>query len=983
MRLPVIESSLGPDREDSVRVTRVIAELQSNLRGTVRGDVLERGLYATDASPYDVMPIAVVAPRDTSDVTTAMEICSSHALPVLPRGAGTSLGGQTVNAAVVMDFSPFMNRVVSIDADGRTARVQPGLVLDDFNRTLKPLGLGFGPDVSTSTHATLGGMIGNASAGAFSLIHGMTDEHVLSIDGVLADGTGHHFGTGCSGDDPVIGRILQELRSVVEPLREEIDARFPKVRRNVGGYRFDDLLEMFDRSGPGNFDQVNLGRFLSGSEGSLAITSEATVRLVEPSRGRALMVAAFATVTDACRRVEALVGAGPAAVELMDAFIIDAASKQAVYASDVALLPTVGGMRAGAILFVEFHAEDHSVAEAAAHAAQAQAGLDDESTRIFLDPKEQRRLWAIRTTGLGLISKVVGSVQPMAGLEDCGVPIDRLAEFQPAFESLIRDRGWSGVFYAHASVGLLHVRPRIDLSSDADRASFRALRDETLELVRAHGGSISGEHGDGRIRTDLVHRMYGSRIVEGFKDVKAIFDPRGLLNPGSKVVPRDPLSDLRVDRDRPGIASGPFFFRWAEGGPLAEARACNGNALCRRIEGGAMCPSYRALRDERHSTRGRANALRLALDGRLADETGEEPGGNPWSRPDVEETLSLCLSCKACRHECPSNVDLAKLKAEYLAQSYAGGRRKSVRTRVLGRAGLLLKRAARVPRLSRALTSIPGIDAIIARVLGLDPMRRLPRPSAPVAGTFAATVGADAPVVVLLGDCFSTSIEPDLQDDAERVLDAFGYRVRRVSLVGCCGRPQISAGLLDEARSLVERSAGPLAAELDSSGAVAMIALEPSCLSALREEWRELESDVPATTTDRLARASVSIESFLEERWDVHPRRPRVSLPDSITVHPHCHAKVDRDHFRKLLDHVGAVDAKVLDSGCCGLAGSFGYVAEHAALSKRIFEQSLGATVDDADGGPLVASGTSCRHQCDDLANLAALHPATLIARGL
>jgi FAD/FMN-containing dehydrogenase/Fe-S oxidoreductase len=983
MRLPVIESSLEPDREDSARVARVVAELESNLRGTVRGDVLERGLYATDASPYDVMPIAVVAPRDPSDVTAAMEICSSHAMPVLPRGAGTSLGGQTVNAAVVIDFSPFMNRVISIDADGRTARVQPGLILDDFKRTLEPFGLGFGPDVSTSTHATLGGMIGNASAGAFSLVHGMTDEHVLSIDGVLADGTSHHFGTGCGGEDPVVDRILQELRSVVEPLREEIEARFPKVRRNVGGYRFDDLLEMFDRSTPGSVDQVNLGRFLSGSEGSLAITSEATVRLVEPSRGRALLVAAFASVTDACRQVETLVGAGPAAVELMDAFIIDAASKQAMYAPDVALLPTVRGARAGAILFVEFHGEDHAVAEAAARGAQVQAGLDEDSTRVFLDPKEQLRLWAIRTTGLGLISKVTGSVQPMAGLEDCGVPIDRLAEFQPAFESLIRARGWSGVFYAHASVGLLHVRPRIDLSSEADRASFRSLRDETLELVRAHGGSISGEHGDGRIRTDLVHRMYGARIVEGFQTVKTIFDPRGLLNPGSKVVPRDPLSDLRVDRERPGIASGPFFFRWAEGGPLAEARACNGNALCRRIEGGAMCPSYRALRDERHSTRGRANALRLALDGRLADEAGEEEKGAPWNRPDVEEALSLCLSCKACRHECPSNVDLAKLKAEYLAQSYAGGRRKSVRTRVLGRAGLLLKRAARLPRLSRALASIPGADAIIARMLGLDPMRRLPRPGVPVAEAFTATVGVDAPVVILLGDCFSTSIEPGLQDDAQRVLDAFGYRVRRVSLAGCCGRPQISAGLLGEARSLVEQSAGPLAAELDASGAVAMIGLEPSCLSAMQEEWRELESGVPSTTTDRLASASVSIESFLEERWDAHPRRPRVTLPDSITVHPHCHAKVDRDHFRRLLDHLGAIDAKILDSGCCGLAGSFGYVAEHAALSRRIFEQSLGETVDESNGGPLVAAGTSCRHQCDDLANLAALHPATLIARAL
>ena len=465
-----------------------------------------------------------------------------------------------------------------------------------------------------------------------------------------------------------------------------------------------------------------------------------------------------------------------------------------------------------------------------------------------------------------MISKVTGSVQPMPGLEDCGVPIERLADFQPAFDTLIRRHGWSGVFYAHASVGLLHVRPRIDLSSDVDRSSFRTLREETLELVLAHGGSISGEHGDGRIRTDLVHRMYGERIVEGFKAVKMIFDPRHLLNPGSKVVARDPLADLRVDQDRPAVTTGPFFFRWPEGGPLAEARACNGNALCRRIEGGAMCPSYRALRDERHSPRGRANALRLALDGRLASEENVGEETMPWNRPDVEEALSLCLSCKACRHECPSNVDLAKLKAEYLAQSYADGRRKSIRTRVLGRAGVLLKRAGRIPRISRTLASIPGVELIVARILGLDPTRPLPRPCVPATRTFASSAEVNAPVVLLLGDCFSTSLEPGIQDDAERVLDAFGYRVRRTSLVGCCGRPQVSAGLLDEARVLVEQSAGPLASELESSGAVAMIAIEPSCLSAIREEWRELESSVPRTTADRLAEAVTSIESFLESR---------------------------------------------------------------------------------------------------------------------
>ncbi len=972
----------GGGGTESAELAEVLAAIDSNIEGDVRGDRLTRGLFSTDASPYAVTPLAVVTPRNASDVATTMRICREHGVPVLPRGGGTSLAGQTVNIAVVLDFARFMNGVLEIDADARVARVQPGLVLDDLRRALDPHGLTFGPDVSTSTHATLGGMIGNASAGSHSLVHGMTDEHVLGLDVVLADGTGNHLGIGAASRGPAVDALRSGLRSIVEPLRSEIRTRFPGVRRNVGGYRLDDLLDMYDRSDVGTDDAVNLGRFLAGSEGSLAITTAASIRLVEPPGGRSLLVLAFSEVAAACAVVEALVSSGPAAVELMDRHIIDAAARQPVFAADVELLPTPGGRRAGAVLFVEYHAEDVGIAEAMARDGMRAAGVAADAGVIVRDPALQARLWAVRTTGLGLISKVAGTVQPMAGLEDCGVPLERLSTFQPAFEELIHSHGWSGVFYAHASVGLLHVRPRIDLASGSDRDAFLRLREETLELVLEHGGSISGEHGDGRIRTDLVHRMYGPAIVEGFRRIKTLFDPSNLLNPGNKVVARDPLVDLRFDRDAGAIDPVDSHFHWPTGGPLAEARACNGNGLCRRSGGGAMCPSYRALRDERHSTRGRANALGLALDGRLVE--GESTSSMPsLGREDVLETLDLCLSCKACRHECPSNVDLSKLKSEYLARSFDAAGAIPFRSRVLGRAGLLLRRAARTPRLARWLASLPGSTALAARILGLDATRPLPRPAPRDRRSFTPTVTEDAPAVVLLGDCFNAALEPGHLHDARRLLDAFGYRVIPVALDGCCGRPQISAGLLREARRLVERSAPSLHATVRKHEAVAVIALEPSCLSALREEWRELRSDVPDSTTGAIAERATSIECFLDAGWADHPRRPMIRIPEGATVHPHCHAKVEREAFRRLFDRLGAVDALVLDSGCCGLAGSFGYVAEHAALSRSIFEQSLGEVIVDRRDGPIVAPGTSCRHQCGDLAGVEAIHPIRLLAEGL
>ena len=959
------------------RFRGAVRDLGSIVRGEVRSTTLDRGLYAADASPYEVMPIAVVSPLDGDDLRLTVAWCGERGIPIIPRGAGTSLAGQVVGEAVIVDCSPHMNRILEVDPERSLARVEPGVVLDDLRRRITSDGLAFGPDVSTSTHATIGGMIGNSSAGASSLVHGMTDQHVLGIDGVLADGDRVDFTT----VDPSIHgssrplELARRLAEIVRPIESEIDARFPRVSRNVGGYRLDDVSDRLLR-GDG---RVDLGRFLAGTEGTLAVTAAATLRLVPRPRERVLLVIAFSNVADACGQVSGLVETGPSAVELMDAHIIDAAAAQAVFEADVRTLPGIDGSRAGAVLLVEYQGDDRNrLVETARRAIEA-AAIDAARTSIVEDSELQARTWAIRTTGLGLISKPDGDHLPMPGLEDCGVPLDRLSSFQADFDHLIGSHGWTGVFYAHASVGLLHVRPRIDLSSSSDRDAFLRLRDQTLDLVLSYGGSISGAHGDGRIRGDLVARMYGPRIVEAFKEVKHAFDPAGVLNPGNKTGERDPLDDLRFDHERAGEQDGPFHFQWPEGGPLAMARACNGNGLCRRHDGGAMCPSYRAMLDERHSTRGRANALRLAIGGRLATDADD----GIWGRADVDDVLSKCLSCKACRHECPSNVDLSKLKAEYQARA-RGGRRPNFRERILGRAGLHLRRASRARRLARAAASVPGSTLLAARLLDLDPCREIPTvaPHAAQAPT-RRHAAADAPVVAILEDCFTSSLEPGILEDAAVVLDAFGWRVERLALVGCCGRPQVSSGLLEEARALVEASAESLRDDLRRCEAEALVVLEPSCLSALKEEWRELVTSVHQEVTETIASRSTSLEGFLDHEWERHPRRPSARVPDGVVVHPHCHAKTARGSTSSLLRRLGASDAEVLDSGCCGLAGSFGYRRENIELSREIFHQSLGERLDRERPEVLVAEGTSCRHQCRDLANVEATHPARLLARAL
>ena len=924
MRLPVLETN-----------ERINRDLTARVRGEVRGSHVDRAMYAVDGSLYEVEPLLVVAPRDVDDVVSVVEYANTHGLPLLARGAGTSLAGQSVNTAIVLDYSRFMNEVLEIDPDARRARVQPGVVLDQFNRALAPHGLKFGPDVSTSTHATLGGMIGNSSAGAYSLVHGMTDAHVEAMRVVRADGSRAELGLGTPPS------LVAALAAIVRPLEQEIDAKFPKVMRNTGGYRLDDVLAQLRQSTPETNDAVNLAQFLAGSEGTLALMSEATVRIVErPTRVR-LAVFGFHSVGEACAHVERLVASGAAAVELMDGTIISGAASQPVYERDVALLPRMDGELPGTVLLVEYHDDQcDGVAEGA-------------NRCVYDDAADQRRLWNVRKVGLGIISASPGPKHAIQGLEDCAVPLERLVEFQTRFVELMKAHSTDGVFYAHASVGLLHVRPRFDLRQPLERSSFHRLMDEVLAMVIELGGSISGEHGDGRIRANLMRAAYGTKICAAFDEVKALFDPAGLLNPENITAERDPFESLRREGTSVKMET---YFEWPDGGPLAAAEACNANGLCRRAEDGAMCPSYRVLCDERHVTRGRAAALKAVFRGEVG-----------WEDESAHETLDLCLSCKACKHECPSNIDVAKLKAEYTAQRYRAKGSVPASARRLARTGSLADLAARLHPLPTLALAVPGVASIAKRFLGVAPSRSLPVPGKSLArGTFGA--GAK---VLLFPDCFTRSFDPHIAEAAVTVLTALGYETVIPEGAHCCGRTAISAGVLDEARTQIEATAASLA----SHDVAAIIVLEPSCLSAIKEEWQELKTSVDRRTMAALAEKSCSLETFIAQ----HPRAidvPTIETP--VVVHAHCHAKLDGPVTVEALRRLGYQNVELVDSGCCGMAGSFGYMRATDGLSRAIAEDSLGKAMGSRGEAVVVAAGTSCRHQLSDCFDVAAVHPAQL-----
>ncbi len=981
-----VVSSPRPTASDIADHAGIARELAELIDGDVRFGHHDRMLYATDASIYQVEPIGVVIPRHVEDVKAVVAYCAKHDLPILPRGSGTSLAGQAVNRAVVLDFSPYCCRILAIDPQRRTASVEPGVVLDELNRQAAPHGLMFGPDVATSTHATLGGMIGNNSAGAHSILYNRTVEHVEALTVLLADGAQIELGEGAAARDERVADLTRRVAEVVMPLAKEIRSRYPKTLRRVNGYNLDLLLDQFERSQPGRFDQVNLAHLLCGAEGTLGITLRATVRLVATPKLKGLVIVAFAEIDDALSAVNSILQTKPAAVELIDHLIIDLARKNVEYRRYVDLLPTVNGETLQAVLYVEYFADEASDLRAKLDALVSQfpAGR----TAQYTEAPAMTSAWKLRQAGEPLLHGIPGQRKPLTFIEDAAVEPGRLGEFVREFRRIVAAHGTEAAYYAHASVGCLHMRPLICLRDPKDMKAMAAIATEVTDLIKQFGGALSGEHGDGRARSGLLRRFYGEALCDGFGAIKRIFDPHNRMNPGNIVDPQPMTEALRV-RPKKATVEIPAvktYFRYdREHGFGAAVEMCNGAGVCRKLVGGTMCPSYRALRDERHATRGRGNALRLAISGQLSGD-GQTPA---WDDPETIKTLDLCLSCKACKTECPSNVDIAKLKAEYTAQRYAGSGGAPAHIRRFGDVRRISRLASALYPLVNAMGRFAPTASIIRRALGIAPQRSLPRFGPSLYRWFTAreTGATDGPVVVLVPDCFTIYGEPRIGRAAVVVLEALGYRVV-LPRMGCCGRAAISTGLLDQAQDVCRDAAEALLGWMDTNEVQAIVGCEPGCISAIKDEWQELEMGVDPADLRRIADGCELIEDFVEIKWDEHPKRPSIEVDSGggpVLFHGHCHQKAlwGIERSTALLGRLFGDRLRVLDSGCCGMAGSFGYTVDHYELAMRIGELSLFGAIRAEPQATVVAPGTSCRHQILDGTGRRAVHPIESVAAAL
>ena len=985
------------------------SELARRLRSAVEGAVLfdaaSRGRYSTDASIYQVEPVGVLVPRNDADVRAAFDVCRDLGVPMLPRGAGSSQCGQTVGAALVIDHSVHLDRVVAFDADARTITVEPGIVLDKLNAWLRPHGLWFPVDVSTAAQCTLGGMAGNNSCGSRSIAYGNMVHNVVAIDALLSDGTAARFGPEAAmrGGGPRIRTLVDGLRGIGERERAEIEARVPTVLRRVGGYNIDIFHPRSER--PYTPDgSVNLAHLLVGSEGTLAWTRTLTLELAPLPQHRTLGVVNFPTLHRAMACTRAIVGLKPSAVELVDRTMIELAR------SNPAFRPMIDAALIGApdaILLVEFIGDTADIPARQLDdlcALMGDLGLPDSVVRMTA-AAPQRALWEVRKAGLNIMMSMRGDGKPVSFIEDCAVPLEHLADYVDRLSAVFRKHGTRGTWYAHASVGTLHVRPILDMRRDG-AVRMRAIAEEAGALVREYKGAFSGEHGDGLVRSEWVAWQFGPRLTRAFEEIKALFDPAGLMNPG-KIVRPSRMDDTTLFRYPPGYRAEPVataldWSAWdvrsdpvtgtvsapGTGGDPTRGfgkavEMCNNNGNCRKFDAGTMCPSYRVTRDEQHVTRGRANTLRLALSGQL--DAG-------LASASVRDALDLCVGCKGCRRECPTGVDMAKMKIEfqYHWQRVHG---LSLRERVIAWLPRWAPWAARLSWLANLRERLPGAARLLQAGTGLSSQRSLPRwrrdTFAPVQPGGPTTGRVD---VVLFVDTFTHYFEPENAYAALAVLQAAGYTVAIAradagdatpSRPLCCGRTFLAAGLVDEAKHEARRVVAALAPHV-ASGAV-VIGLEPSCLLSFRDEFLVMGLGDEA---QRLSEHAMLLEEFLaREHGAGRLRLPLVALPEShALLHGHCHQKAFDavSPARTVLQLIPGLTVDVIESGCCGMAGSFGYDAAHFDVSMRMAELSLLPAVRNAEAATLiVADGTSCRHQVADGTRASGAREAVHVARVL
>ncbi|MGV3719484.1 MAG: FAD-binding and (Fe-S)-binding domain-containing protein [Actinomycetota bacterium] len=969
-------------------------DLRAALEGEVRFDEISRLLYATDASIYQIMPIGVIVPRHAADVQHAVRIAAKHGVPVLPRGSGTGLAGQTVGAALVLDFTKHLNQILELNAAERWVRVQPGVVLDELNAYLKPHGLAFAPDVATSNRASIGGMMGNNSCGAHSILYGRTVEHVLEQRVVLADGSSAHFAEVSLKEwdrratlDTLEGRIYQGVRRICEEQAEEVEARFPRIMRRVGGYNLDEMVRN---------QRWNLAKLAVGAEGTLVAVTEAKLNLVPLPAYSGLLVSHFDDLIAALRSVTLIVSREPAAVELIDRIILD-------LTRDNRTLALARSFLCGdpdAIMVTEFYADTPQELESRlGELRQALEAAGHGYAHVpLIEAADKKKVWDVRKAGVGVLMGMKGDAKPAGFVEDTAVPVEVLADYISDFRALLAEYGLEACFYAHASVGCLHARPILNLKSATDQRRMREIASRVADLVLHYGGVMSAEHGDGLARSEWQERMFGPQLYQAFRELKRVFDPQGIMNPG-KIVDAPPMNHhLRMGNGFRMLPVDTTLDFSRDGGFGAAVEMCSGVGACRKNLDGAMCPSFRATREEMHSTRGRANILRMVLSGQAAPEDPGAQGApgvrgseaasavspkDPMADERIREVLDLCLECKACKSECPSNVDMAKLKYEFLSH-YHHAHGTPWRARVFAHVAKLSRMGAMFAPVANWMQELPFVRGLMDSRLGIDRRRTLPRYAEQ---TFDAwwrlhRPPAESPrgEVALFVDTFANYQEPEIARAAVRVLEAFGYRVR-VPTLRCCGRPMISKGLLQEARENAElnvRALAPLVRE-----GIPVIGLEPSCLITFLDEYREFRLGDAA---DVVAADSWMLEDFLAARHGSDTATPFRETPRRVLVHGHCHQKALLGTSRMLqaLRLVPGYQVEEIKSGCCGMAGTFGYEKEHYDLSLQIGELSVFPPIRSAAADTLlVAPGTSCRHQIHDATGRSAVHPAQALALAL
>ena len=1065
---------MSPDTQDN---SEHFADLNASLQGDCSSDAQLRGLYATDASVYQVMPKAVVHPRNADDIATVIKFASENALPVLPRGAGTSQNGQTVNDAIVLDNSRYFNQLLALDVDNARCTVEPGMVLDTLNRQLKPHGLWFPVDVSTASRATIGGMAGNNSCGQRSIVYGTMRHNVESIDAFCLDGQSatasklQHFGQWQSpaGVSPTAGAsvgnwtaidrqikdgtkantcstpdagFVSSLVAMASSLESEIDQRFPSLLRRVGGYNLDALLP--DRQGAysdlGN-GKINLSHLLVGSEGTLGVSSAIELKLAPLPGERVVGVCHFPTFYQAMDAAQHLVLLNPSAIELMDATMIELAMQSEAFRP---VCKQFVRAEPAALLLVEF--ATGSQAENRRHLSlladcMAELGLSwDGKERhwggvIEIESADlQAQIGEVRKSGLNIMMSMKSEGKPVSFVEDCAVALPDLAEYTAALTRVFEKHNTRGTWYAHASVGCLHVRPVLNLKLDKDRQAMRTIAEEAFALVRQYKGSHSGEHGDGISRSEFHTSMFGEKLVSAFEDVKSRFDPDNLLNPG-RIVHPPRMNERRLLRyhDNYSNASAPLQLAWSDWPEAAHGlqgavEMCNNNGACRKLAGGVMCPSYRATRDEKHVTRGRANTLRLALSGQFEASNGTSASNavSVLASDELHESLKFCVSCKACKRECPTGVDMARMKIEVLAARHQAGKQGLQEWLVaelpanayrLSRFSSHCSKRLSFVKPSRWLNKLQRfcqqgpLGPLFEKVTGFSRHRPLPsfadQPFTLQTNKSARSDDA-RPTVILFADTFNRYFDPHILDAAVRVLEAAGYRVTSPDLSEerplCCGRTYLACGRVSKARDEMQRTRERLLELLAEDDSAMIVGLEPSCMQTFHDE---MQTVLPDQKTTQLASRVQLFEDFLEverqsgrldDLFDSLARKVAersVNKERKLLLHGHCHQKAfaKLPSVQALLNAVPGFDVSLIETSCCGMAGSFGYNRETADVSLQMAELDLFPALrqqfDDAtdtheDSMPIVvADGTSCRAQIQDGLERQALHVAEVLDQAL